>query len=68
MSPVRPPRRRRRFRWRTSSRYILEPGDTPFRIAEAYGLTLDELAAANRTNPAWDTFLVGQTIIIPTAP
>ena len=32
--------------------HILGPGDTPFRIAEAYGLTLDELAAANRTNPA----------------
>ncbi|MAT04065.1 MAG: hypothetical protein CL424_03360 [Acidimicrobiaceae bacterium] len=48
--------------------YVIEPGDFPGLVAEAYGIPIDELADANRNNPAWDTFHVGATIRIPIDP
>ena len=40
-------------------------GDVPVRLAEQYDVTLDALNAANADNPAYQQFIVGQTIIIP---
>ena len=30
-----------------------------------YGITVDELAAANASNPAYQTFLIGSSLSIP---
>ena len=40
-------------------------GDNPTRVANKYGITVDELAAANAGNPAYQTFLIGSSLSIP---
>ena len=40
-------------------------GDNPTRVANKYGITVDELAAANSSNPAYQTFLIGSSLSIP---
>lgn len=40
-------------------------GDLPFRVAEQYDVTLQALEAENANNPAYGTFIPGQTIFIP---
>lgn len=40
-------------------------GDNPSRLAEQYGVSLDELNNANLDNPAYTRFLIGDTINIP---
>jgi LysM repeat protein len=48
----------------TPETYVVRPGDTLFRIGRAYGVTVDQLAAANAiSNP--NRILVGQVLIIP---
>lgn len=46
--------------------YVVNAGDTLFSIATAYGLTVDELAAANNLDPN-GLLTPGQTLIIPVA-
>jgi LysM repeat protein len=39
--------------------------DNPTRVANKYGITVDELAAANAGNSAYQTFLIGSSLTIP---
>jgi LysM repeat protein len=39
--------------------------DNPTRVAKQYGITVDELAAANAGNPAYQNFLIGSSLSIP---
>lgn len=46
------------------TRHTVQRGDTLFRIAQQYGVTVDAIIAANElTNP--DRLLVGEELIIP---
>lgn len=45
--------------------YILQSGDFPASIAERFGVTLAELDLANRGNPEYTAWLVGNVIHIP---
>jgi hypothetical protein len=45
--------------------YTIQQGDNPARIADLFQVPLDVVAAYNQTNPAWETFLIGSTILIP---
>ena len=45
--------------------YTVQPGDNPARIADLFQVQLEVLAAYNEGNRAWETFLVGSTILIP---
>lgn len=47
-----------------SVHHIVAPGDTLFRIARAYGISVEELSAANGLKDAKD-LVVGQELIIP---
>ena len=40
-------------------------GDNPTRVANKYGITVDELAAANAGNPAYQNFLIGSSLVDP---
>ncbi|MCL4301479.1 MAG: LysM peptidoglycan-binding domain-containing protein [Anaerolineae bacterium] len=46
--------------------YIVQPGDTLFTIASRYGLSVDDLAAANGLNGGLFVY-AGQQLVIPTA-
>lgn len=46
--------------------YTINAGDTLFSIARTYGLTVEELAAANNIDPN-GLLTPGQTLVIPTA-
>jgi LysM repeat protein len=46
-------------------RHTVVAGDLPVRLAEQYDVTLEALDAANAGNPAYNTFIPGQEIIIP---
>ncbi len=49
--------------------YIVKSGDSMFGIAEQFGITPDELIAANReTHPNPDQLQIGDQLIIPTPP
>lgn len=45
--------------------HTVVPNDNQGRVANQYGVSLDELAAANADNPAWNVFRLGDEIIIP---
>jgi LysM repeat protein len=45
--------------------HTVESGDNPTRVAKKYGITVDELAAANAGNPAYQNFLIGSSLSIP---
>lgn len=45
--------------------YVLVSGDTPLKIANRVGVTLEELNAANAGNEAYVNFIVGDTIFLP---
>jgi LysM repeat protein len=45
--------------------HVVVQGDNPTRVAKKYGITVDELAAANADNPAYNTFLIGSQLTIP---
>ena len=45
--------------------HVIVAGENPTKVAEHYGITLDELRAANANNPAINTFVVGQSLTIP---
>jgi LysM repeat protein len=45
--------------------HTIVEGENPTKVAEHYGITLDELRAANAGNPAINTFVVGQQLSIP---
>jgi hypothetical protein len=46
--------------------YIIQPGDTIWNLANEYGLTVDDILAANpEVDP--DNLMVGQVILIPAA-
>jgi LysM repeat protein len=40
-------------------------GDNPTRVANQYGITVEELQAANAGNPAYQNFLIGSSLSIP---
>jgi uncharacterized protein YkwD len=44
--------------------YIVQPGDTLYRIALRHGTTVDALAVANHISPN-DIIYIGQTLVIP---
>ena len=44
--------------------HVIESGDNPTRVANKYGITVDELAAANAGNPAYQNFLIGSSLSI----
>lgn len=52
----------------TAGKHTVVAGDLPIRLADQYDVTLDALAAANASNPAYNTFIPGQDIIIPAKP
>jgi LysM repeat protein len=45
--------------------HTIVEGDNPTRVAKKYGITVDELAAANAGNPAYQNFLIGSSLSIP---
>lgn len=45
--------------------HTIVEGDFPVRVAEQYDITLEQLEAANQGNPAYQSFIVGQTLRIP---
>jgi LysM repeat protein len=45
--------------------HVVVEGDYQGKVAQQYGVSLDELAAANANNPAWNRFLIGDEITIP---
>jgi LysM repeat protein len=49
----------------TGCSHTVVSGDNPSRVANQYDVTLDELNAANASNPAYTQFLIGQQINIP---
>ena len=51
----------------SSQTYVIKAGDTLSKVAKRFGLTLEELLAANKdtiTNP--DKIAIGDEIVIPT--
>ncbi len=46
--------------------YVVQAGDSLFRIAQNYGLSVNDLAAANNIVNTWQIF-AGQTLVIPSA-
>ncbi|HEX8704911.1 MAG TPA: LysM domain-containing protein, partial [Myxococcaceae bacterium] len=50
-----------------SVRHVVAPGETMFRIARAYGVTVEELAAANGIKDV-RSLAVGQELLVPTVP
>lgn len=49
----------------TGCRHTVVVGDNPSRVAEEYGITVDELSAANIGNPVYQNFLIGWQLNIP---
>lgn len=47
--------------------YVLVEGDSPGSVANDFGITTEQLAAANATNPKYAAFVIGTRIIIPKA-
>ena len=45
--------------------HTVEEGDNPTRVANQYDITVEELAAANAGNPAYQNFLIGSSLSIP---
>jgi LysM repeat protein len=45
--------------------HTIVEGDNPTRVANKYDITVDELAAANAGNPAYQNFLIGSSLSIP---
>jgi hypothetical protein len=45
--------------------HTIVEGDNPTRVANQYDITVDELSNANLSNPAYNTFLIGATLNIP---
>ncbi len=48
-----------------TAHYVVQAGDNPTSIANTYGITLQELNAANAETPGYDLFAVGLIIAIP---
>jgi LysM repeat protein len=49
----------------TGCSHTIVAGDNPTRVANQYEITVDELAAANAGNPAYQNFLIGSQLSIP---
>lgn len=49
----------------TGCTHTVVAGDNPTRVAKKYNVTVDELAAANAGNPAYQNFLIGSSLNIP---
>jgi LysM repeat protein len=45
--------------------HTIVSGDNPTRVANQYNITVDELAAANAGNSAYQNFLIGSSLSIP---
>jgi LysM repeat protein len=45
--------------------HTVEEGDNPTRVANQYDITVEELAAANAGNAAYQNFLIGSSLSIP---
>lgn len=45
--------------------YVIQDGDSPQAVANAFGVTVDEMNAANLNNLAYEAWTVGATINIP---
>jgi LysM repeat protein len=52
--------------WHDDSRHVVRRGQTLRSIAEAHGVSIDDLAAANELNPE-DDLSIGRTLVIPTS-
>jgi LasA protease len=48
--------------------YTIQPGDYLGKIAQSYGITVEELAAENNLDPVYAVIYPGDTLIIPIAP
>lgn len=51
----------------TTSEHVVVEGDNPTVVATNYGITIEDLARANATNPVYSSFLLGGTLIIPSS-
>ncbi|MEO6572134.1 MAG: LysM peptidoglycan-binding domain-containing protein [Ilumatobacteraceae bacterium] len=49
----------------TACQHTVVENDNPTRVAKKYGVSVDELAAANSGNSAYTTFLLGSKLNIP---
>lgn len=49
----------------TGCTHTVVKNDNPTRVAKKYGITVEELAAANAGNPAYQNFLIGSSLSIP---
>ncbi len=43
--------------------YVLQPGDSPSLIADKFGVTVEELAAANLGDPNYERFLDRKSVV-----
>ena len=45
--------------------YQIVAGDVPGKLAERFGVAVDDLAAANVNTPGYSSYLIGAVVIIP---
>ena len=48
-------------------KYTLVSGDYPGAVAQKFDVSVDAMAAANRSTPNYANFIVGSEIVIPAA-
>lgn len=51
----------------TTTQHTVVEGDNPTVVANAYGISIEDLARANATNPVYSSFLLGGTLLIPSS-
>ena len=49
----------------TSQEHVVVEGDNPTVVANTYQITVEDLARANATNPVYQSFILGGTLVIP---
>jgi LysM repeat protein len=49
----------------TTQEHVVAEGDNPTVVANKYGVSIEDLARANATNPVYQSFVLGGTLAIP---
>lgn len=50
---------------RRAATHVIVRGDNPSKLASRYGVTVEELAAANADTPGYSSYLLGTRVVIP---
>lgn len=51
----------------TTTEHVVVEGDNPTVVANAYGITIEDLARANATNSVYSSFVLGGVLLIPSS-